>query len=101
MAEPSRRLKAFLLAGSALGALMGIGIALSMDSLYAGALEGSWRDAIVKDLHTFFSLEVTKDHPLVIAVFALILLILGVFGAVMGLIFSFFLFKFFDFLRTK
>jgi len=101
VAEPSRRLKAFLLAGSALGALMGIGIALSMDSLYAGALEGSWRDAIVKDLHTFFSLEVTKDHPLVIAVFALILLILGVFGAVMGLIFSFFLFKFFDFLRTK
>ena len=101
MADSSGSLKAFLLAGSALGALLGIGIAISMDSLYAGALEGSWRDAIVKDLHTFFSLNVMKNSPVVIAVFALILLILGVFGAVMGLIFSFFIYKFFEFLRAK
>jgi hypothetical protein len=101
VAGPSRGAKVALLAGAILGALMGIGIALSMDSLYSTGLEGSWRDAIVKDLHTFFSLEVTKGSPLVIAIFALVLLILGVFGALMGVIFSFFVYKFLDFLKTK
>lgn len=99
MPGEARKLRIFLLSGSILGALMGIGIALSMDSLYAGALPGSWRDAIVKDLHTFFAMEASKNSPLVIIIFILILLILGAFGAFMGLIFSFFLYKFFDFLK--
>lgn len=99
MPEAARKLRIFLLSGSILGALLGIGIALSMDSLYAGTLEGSWRDAIVKDLHTFFSMNAGKSSPIVIIIFILILLVLGAFGAFMGLIFSFFMYKFFDFLK--
>lgn len=97
-AGEQRRLKRFLTAGAIVGALLSIAISLLMDPLYSDALGGTWRDAIVGDLHNFLSLNVEKDSLLVTAVLALVLAVLGVFGAFMGMIFTFFVYKFFTFL---
>jgi hypothetical protein len=94
--DERRRLRRFLFAGVILGACLSIGISLLLDPLYSDSLGGTWRDAIVKDLETFLSLSVSKDSPLVTLIFLLILSILGLFGALMGLIFSLFVYKFFS-----
>ncbi|MDA8168589.1 MAG: hypothetical protein M0Z59_02690 [Nitrospiraceae bacterium] len=99
--DDARRLKGFLIAGAAAGAVLGVGIALSMDFLYAGAMGGSWRQSIVRDLNTFLSIHVGENSLLVLVIFLLILGVLGMFGAVLGLIFSFFVYKFFDMLVSK
>lgn len=93
-----RRLKKFLTAGALLGAFFSIGVSLLMDPLYSDALGGTWRDAIVSDLQNFLSISAGKDSFLVTVVFVIILTVLGVFGAFMGLIFTFFVYRFFHLL---
>jgi hypothetical protein len=99
--EDTRRAKRFLLAGAIAGGVLSLTITLLMDSLFAGSLQGTWRDAIAKDLNTFFSFGVTSSSIVVYIVFALVLGLLTAFGALMGFIFSFFLYKFFSFLNSK
>lgn len=94
--DERRRLKRFLFIGMILGACLSIGISLLLDPLYGDSLGGTWRDAIVRDLQTFLSLSVSEDSILVTVIFLLILAILGLFGAFMGLIFTFFVYKFFS-----
>ena len=96
-----RKLKRLLMAGAAAGAAMTVVITLLMDVLYADALGGTWRQAIAKDLHTFFSIAVPEGSLLVTAIFLVILLLLGSFGALMGLIFAFFVYSFLEFLLKK
>jgi hypothetical protein len=96
--DEQRRLKKFLTAGALLGAFFSIGVSLLMDPLYSDALGGTWRDAIVGDLQNFLSISVGKESFLVTVVFIFILTILGVFGALMGLIFTFFVYRFFHLL---
>ncbi len=93
--------KKFLFAGAILGGILSLSISILMDTLYADSFQGTWRDAIAKDLHTFFSLNVTPKSLIVYIVFILVLGILAAFGAFMGFIFSFFLYTFFSFLSKK
>jgi len=95
-----KRLKRFLVTGAILGGILAITITLLMDVLFAESLDGTWRDAIVSDLHNFFKITVTVNSPIVFFVFGLILLILSGFGAIMGVIFTFFIIKFFSFLKS-
>jgi hypothetical protein len=95
-----KRLKRFLIAGAILGGILAIAITLMMDVLFAESLNGTWRDAIVSDLHNFFKIQVTINSPIVFVVFGIILLVLSGFGAVMGVIFTFFIIKFFSFLKS-
>ncbi len=101
MEDGARGLKRILLAGAILGAALGIGLAISMDALYGSRFEGSWRDAIVHDLNVFLSIQAGKDDFLVLGIYAVILAILGAFGAFAGMVFSFFIYKFYDFLAGK
>jgi|Deesub1362A_J573_1020465.scaffolds.fasta_scaffold00183_53 hypothetical protein len=96
--DEQRKLKRIIYLGAAIGAVLSITISLLLDVLYADALQGTWRDAIVHDLDTFLSLSVGRDSFLVTTVFIIILSVLGLFGAFMGMIFSFFVYKFFSFL---
>ena len=96
-----RRAKKFLLGGAIVGGMMSLSISLLMDILLADSLQGTWRDAIAKDLNTFFSLGVSSNSMIVILVFIIILAILSAFGAFMGYIFSFFLYKFFGLLGRQ
>lgn len=99
--ESSGRAKKFLWAGAIIGGLMSVSITLFMDSLYGESMQGTWRDAIAKDLNSLMSLGVSSHSILVTLAFLVILAILAAFGAFMGFIFSFFLYKFFELLGKK
>lgn len=101
MRDDRRRAKKVLFFGAIIGGIISLAITLLMDTFYADALQGTWRDAIAKDLHTFFSLNVTSASFIVYSVFFVVLGIMTAFGAFMGFIFSFFLYKFFEFLGSK
>ena len=94
-----RRLKRYLIVGAVIGAVMALTISLLMDVLFADSLSGTWRDAIVNDLHNLLNINVTVNSPIVFIVFAIILAVLSGFGAFMGMIFTFFIVRFFSFLK--
>lgn len=96
--ERKRRLKRLLYLGSAFGALITIAITLLMDVFYADVLGGTWRQAIQKDLNSLFSISVSENSFIVLLVFLIILILLGSFGALMGMIFTFFVYSFLEFL---
>ena len=99
--DERRRAKKFLLGGAIVGGIMSLSISLMMDMLFADSLQGTWRDAIAKDLNTIFSLGVSSESIIVGLAFIVILAILSAFGAFMGFIFSFFLYKFFGLLSRQ
>lgn len=99
--DEQRRAKKFLLGGAIVGGIMSLSISLMMDMLFADSLQGTWRDAIAKDLNTIFSLGVSSKSIIVSLVFVVILAILSAFGAFLGYIFSFFLYKFFGLLSRQ
>lgn len=99
--EDARRAKKYLLAGALIGGIMSLSVSLLMDTLYADALQGTWRDAIAKDLHTFFSVDLSPKSFVVNVLFLAVLGLLSAFGALLGYIFSFFLYKFFGFLSSR
>lgn len=99
--EDRKKAKKFLLIGAVTGGILSLIITLLMDVMFADSLQGTWRDAIAKDLNSLLSLRVSPQHVLVYIVFLFVLAILTSFGAFMGFIFSFFLYKFFDFLSSK
>lgn len=89
-----------VIGGALLGAVMTIVVSLLMDVLYADALNGTWRDAIVLDLNRYFSVSLSPDSLVVYMIFGLILLILSVFGAVIGIVFVLLIYKFLAFLTS-
>lgn len=99
--EDSRRAKKYLLFGAIIGGILSLSITLLMDTFYADALNGTWRDAIARDLNTFLSLGVSSSSFIVYVMFGVVLAIMAGFGSFMGFIFSFFLYKFFAFLGSK
>jgi amino acid transporter len=99
--DERKRAKKFLLGGAIVGGIMSLSISLMMDMLFADSLQGTWKDAIAKDLNTIFSLGVSSESIIVGLAFIVILAILSAFGAFMGFIFSFFLYKFFGLLSRQ
>ena len=99
--DDSRKAKRYLYSGAVIGGIISLTITLLMDTFYSDSFQGTWRDAIAKDLNTFLSLGVTSKNIIVYIGFVFVLALLTAFGAFMGFIFSFFLYKFFSFLSTK
>jgi len=99
--DEQKRARKFLLGGAIVGGIMSLSVSLMMDMLFADSLQGTWRDAIAKDLNTMFSLGVSSKSIIVGLAFIFILAILSAFGAFMGYIFSFFLYKFFGLLSRQ
>ena len=99
--DDSRKAKRYLYSGAAVGGIISLTISLLMDTFYSDSFQGTWRDAIAKDLNTFLSLGVTSKSIIVYIGFFFVLALLTAFGAFMGFLFSFFLYKFFSFLSTK
>lgn len=99
--EDNKKARKILLAGAIAGGVVSLAVSLLMDNMYADSLQGTWRDAIAKDLNTFFSLGVSSGSIVVNLVFIAVLGLLSSFGAFMGFIFSFFLYRFFVFLGSK
>lgn len=99
--DDRRKAKRFLVAGAIAGGLLALVISLLMDTLFQGTPQGTWRDAIAKDLNTFFRLGVSSGSFIVTIAFIFVMGILSAFGAFMGFIFSFILYRFFKLLGSK
>ncbi len=99
--QPARRLKAVVIAGALVGALLGIGTALSMDLVYDASLGGSWQQSIRGDLQRYFSCKVSETSLIVTFVFLGILTVLGVFGAAMGALFALIAYKFLEIMLKR
>jgi len=84
--------------GGLAGAIGMLIISLLMDALYADALQGTWRDAISKDLGSLCGTPPSPDGLLVYAVFGLVLLVLMFIGAFMGIICAFYVQRLFGIL---
>jgi hypothetical protein len=99
--DERRKAKKFLLFGAVIGGIVSLTISILMDTIFADALQGTWRDAIAQDLNTFLSLGLSPRSIPVTIIFIFVLGLLAAFGSFLGFIFSFFLYKFFSFLSSK
>ncbi len=93
-----KKARRILIIGSIAGGALSLTVTLLMDVLYADSLQGTWRDAIARDLQNFFSVAASPDSLVVYVVYFLIILVLTAFGALLGVVFSFMVYRFFLFL---
>lgn len=77
-------LKKAVIIGAVLGALITLGVALSMDIFLSGSLQGTWWDAAVKDVTRMFGPAYGQNVFVVSFVLALVMGFLAGFGAVFG-----------------
>jgi len=77
-------LKKAVLIGAALGALVSLGTALSMDLFFSDALQGTWRDAASKDMTRMFGAACGKNYVAVTLLLVLVMGFLAGFGALLG-----------------
>lgn len=92
------KLRRFLLAGALVGAAVGIAISPLMDVLGTVPFQGAWRDTIVEDMKVLFSLSLPRESVLVTAAFIVIILVLALFGSLMGMLLSFVIHRVFSIL---
>ncbi|MCL4491271.1 MAG: hypothetical protein M1510_05105 [Nitrospirae bacterium] len=79
--------KAFYI-GLIAGGILGIAVALSMDILLGKSLGGGWSEAVAHDLNSLFKTSLSQTNIIVIAGVAVVVGIIGAFGAIVGGIFS-------------
>lgn len=77
-------LRKAVLIGAVIGALVTLGIALSMDLFFADTLQGSWRDAAAKDVTRMFGPACGQNVFAVMLVLTVVMAFLAGFGAMMG-----------------
>ena len=98
MEDGRKKAKRLLITGLVAGGILGLTVSLLMDILYADSLQGTWRVAIARDVHNFFSISTSPDSLVVYIIYAFILFVLTVFGALLGAVFFFLMYRFFLFL---
>ncbi len=77
-------LKKAVLVGAVLGALITLGIALSMDLFFSDSLQGTWRDASAKDVTKMFGPACGHNVFVVYLVLVIVMGFLAGFGAMLG-----------------
>ena len=81
-----RGLKKAVIIGAALGALSTLGAAISMDYFLSSSLQGTWRDAAVKDVTKMFGPACGQNWFAVTLVLVVVMGFLAGFGAMLGAI---------------
>ena len=79
-----RGLKKAVLIGAVLGALITLGIALSMDLFFSVTLQGTWWDAAAKDVTKMFGPACGHNVFAVALVLVIVMGFLAGFGALLG-----------------
>lgn len=88
-------LKKAVIIGASVGALVSIGIAVSLDYVLSSSLQGTWWDAASKDVTKMFGQSCGRN-PLAVGIVLLFTMsVLAGIGALFGVIGSVFLYKFF------
>ena len=92
-------LKKAVIIGAVLGAVVTLGIALSMDLFFADTLQGTWKDAAAKDVTKMFGPKCGQNTVAVLLMLGFVMSFLAGFGAVMGAAAGLFMNRFFRFLH--
>jgi membrane protein YqaA with SNARE-associated domain len=77
-------LKRAVLIGAVLGALVTLGIALSMDLFFSDTFQGTWHDAAAKDVTRMFGQSCGQNYFAVTLVLVVVMAFLAGFGALLG-----------------
>ncbi len=77
-------LKKAVIIGAAIGALITLGTALSLDVFFSDTLQGTWRDAAAKDVTKMFGPSCGQNWFAVTLVLVLTMSFLAGFGASLG-----------------
>jgi len=91
-------LKKAVIIGAALGAVVTLGAAISMDYVLSNSLQGTWRDAAVKDVTKMFGPSCGQNWFAVTLVLAVVMGFLAGFGAMLGAIAGTIMNRFFKFI---
>ena len=81
-----RGLKKAVIIGAVIGAVISLGVALSMDYVLSSSLQGTWRDAAAKDVTKMFGPSCGANWFAVTLVLVAVMAFLAGFGAVLGAI---------------
>lgn len=81
-----RSLKKAVIIGAAIGAVVTLGAAISMDYVLSNSLQGTWRDAAVKDVTKMFGPACGQNWFAVTLVLVVVMAFLAGFGAVLGVV---------------
>lgn len=79
-----RGLKKAIIIGAAIGAVVTLGAAIAMDYVLSSSLQGTWRDAAVKDVTRMFGPACGRNWFAVTLVLVAVMTFLAGFGAVLG-----------------
>jgi hypothetical protein len=77
-------LKKAVIIGAVIGAVVTLGAAIAMDYVLSSSLQGTWRDAAVKDVTKMFGPACGKNWFAVTLVLVAVMAFLAGFGAVLG-----------------
>jgi len=91
-------LKKAVIIGAALGAVVTLGAAISMDYFLSNSLQGTWRDAAVKDVTKMFGPACGQNWFAVTLVLVTVMGFLAGFGALLGAIAGTIMNRFFRFI---
>ena len=79
-------LKKAIIIGAIAGACVTLGAALSMDYVLSSTIQGTWRDAAVKDVTRMFGPACGQNWFAVTLVLVFVMALLAGFGALLGVI---------------
>ncbi len=77
-------LKKAVIIGAVAGAVITLGIALSMDLFFSDTFQGTWRDAAAKDVTRMFGPGCGQNSFAVMLVLVFVMSFLAGFGAMLG-----------------
>src|SRR5512139_3798966 len=98
MPMSDKGLKKAVIIGAVLGAVVTLGAALAMDYVLSSSLQGTWRDAAVKDVTKMFGPACGQNWFAVTLVLVVVMGFLAGFGAVLGVIVGVIMNRFFKML---
>jgi hypothetical protein len=93
-----KSLKKAVIIGAVLGAVLTLGAALAMDYVLSSSLQGTWRDAAVKDVTKMFGPACGQNWFAVTIVLVVVMGFLAGFGAMLGVIVGVIMNRFFKLL---
>jgi hypothetical protein len=77
-------LKKAVIIGAVIGAVVTLGIALSMDLFFSDTFQGTWREAAAKDVTRMFGPSCGRNYFAVTLVLVSVMAFLAGFGALLG-----------------
>ena len=94
-------IKVSMLAGCIFGAVIGIGVTLSIDFMMGDSLGGGWYESVKHDMNLLFGPDWAGKDWAVYSGIVIVVIGIGIIGAVIGAVFGAIIGKFFSLLSNS